>query len=1279
MIHHVTRATRHLIFWSLVIIAISLSSVRLAIVGIKGYKTDLENQITAIAGAPVKLGRIGAKMRGISPELLLKDIDIASTLSVGKTAIHLNEIRLGINLGEFLYNRDVLSSSWVTLVGARLSVIRKQDGQFTVEGLRAGNEQPLWLLQGRRYEVLQSQITLQDQQKGGMPLVLDSVNLAIMNDGNHHRINVLAELPKPVGDRLKVILDFDAGDKFSDIKGTLFLEGNNVKPHGLFSTYLPFDIDMKTGSTDIKAWSQWEQAKPVSIKVESQIRQAIFSRKDREPFPISHLDTQINWRLNGQRWLVDINRFLLDSPGSANNVSKKWPDAIIHLAGEKAPDTGIQKLTMIAKQVDLAEMSKLLHFFAPLTDEQSQLLGQTKATGLLKDFSLYAEPETKGFALAGWFDGISIEPVLSMPGMANISGQVKGSDTQGAIGLDSQDSRLNLPRLFSKPLVIDRIKGQLNWRQDKDQWVLSAPAIALDSPVFKSESRLRVELPKGEEKPFVDLQTSFKSDDISHIAAYLPTKIMKEKLKSWLESAFIGGKVTKGNILLYGKVSDIPFADGTGVLEGYIDVEKLELSIHPEWPHISSINGRVSYEHNNIIGLGNSGKMGPVDIDNATILIPRLGSHDERLFIKGEAQGDIGEALNVLQQTPLANRVSPVTKATTTKGTTKVSLDLTIPLWKGQELVTDGSAQLKNAELTVNKLGLKVNNINGDLKFNKHGIYGNKIHANAFGQAIQVNITQADQQTLINVDGSAKVSDIQNLFGWSPSQLADGEGDYQLQLQLPNSTVDLPTQVNVKSTLQGIALQLPGTLSKTKEQRKPSSVTVKLNDASILPIALDYNHELKAALNLNAADQKISAGHILIGHGEAILPKVAELKLEINREQLQLQDWLNLAAPQQPGKPNIDINNINEIKIHSASAMWDKAPLGAFDLSLKRNSKVWAGEIDSNLAKGKLQFPLETRDANPIIMEMDMLNLSAIKQLKTQGTSTEQDFNPLLNIQSKKTLLQSKNLGQLVLETVRTPKGINIKQLELTGDDETLLATGNWQDKGLTSSTHLTGKLELKKADQFLDKLNITKDLTDTKGAIDFDLRWNAPPLQLALPNLQGTMDVDLKSGRILSIEPGFGRVLGILAMAQWIKRLQLDFSDIYAEGLTFNSIKGHFDLLNGKATTKGLVIDAVPAKITIIGDTDLVNQTVDHVIKVVPKSLDALPIAGTIVGRVAAMVGKTLTGEDQEGFFFGTQYLVKGSWDDVKISSQHENDGLFQKTWNSITDFPWAGSDKQQ
>jgi uncharacterized protein YhdP len=212
----------------------------------------------------------------------------------------------------------------------------------------------------------------------------------------------------------------------------------------------------------------------------------------------------------------------------------------------------------------------------------------------------------------------------------------------------------------------------------------------------------------------------------------------------------------------------------------------------------------------------------------------------------------------------------------------------------------------------------------------------------------------------------------------------------------------------------------------------------------------------------------------------------------------------------------------------------------------------------------------------------------------------------------------------------------------------------------------------MKKADQLFDQLQITKDLSNTSGKADIDVNWNAAPWQFSVPNLKGRVDIKLTGGRILSVEPGFGRILGILAVAQWLKRLQLDFSDIYEEGLTFNTIKGHFDLLNGKAVTKDLTIDAIPAMITISGETDLVKQTLDQRIKVVPKSLDAVPIAGTILGEIASLVGRTLTGKNQEGLFFGTQYLVKGGWSDAKITSLHENEGLFPQTWHSITDFSW-------
>ena len=149
--------------------------------------------------------------------------------------------------------------------------------------------------------------------------------------------------------------------------------------------------------------------------------------------------------------------------------------------------------------------------------------------------------------------------------------------------------------------------------------------------------------------------------------------------------------------------------------------------------------------------------------------------------------------------------------------------------------------------------------------------------------------------------------------------------------------------------------------------------------------------------------------------------------------------------------------------------------------------------------------------------------------------------------------------------------------------------------------------------------------------------------------------------------------------MAQWVKRVQLDFSDVFGEGLSFTGIKGQFDLLAGTATTKDLMVDAVPAKIAITGYSDLIDKTVDFNVHVVPKSADAVPVAGTIMGKLTDFIGLALTGKDQQGFFFGSQYVVKGAWGNVQIIPLHENDGLLQKTWDGLTGFSWLKQTKEQ
>ncbi|MDD1619760.1 MAG: hypothetical protein LUQ52_09885, partial [Methylococcaceae bacterium] len=102
MIHHIKRATRHLIFWSLIASAISLTGIRLLLLGIESYKADLSTRVSELVGAPVTIGRIRANMRGYNPELVLNEIEVSSTVPDKKPVIEFKEIRMGINLLDML-------------------------------------------------------------------------------------------------------------------------------------------------------------------------------------------------------------------------------------------------------------------------------------------------------------------------------------------------------------------------------------------------------------------------------------------------------------------------------------------------------------------------------------------------------------------------------------------------------------------------------------------------------------------------------------------------------------------------------------------------------------------------------------------------------------------------------------------------------------------------------------------------------------------------------------------------------------------------------------------------------------------------------------------------------------------------------------------------------------------------------------------------------------------------------------------------------------------------
>jgi uncharacterized protein YhdP len=351
---------------------------------------------------------------------------------------------------------------------------------------------------------------------------------------------------------------------------------------------------------------------------------------------------------------------------------------------------------------------------------------------------------------------------------------------------------------------------------------------------------------------------------------------------------------------------------------------------------------------------------------------------------------------------------------------------------------------------------------------------------------------------------------------------------------------------------------------------------------------------------------------------------------------------------------------------------WQGQSLGAMECHFQHHDQVWQGTINNVMAKGSLSIPDQYAGNEPIKLDMDFLNLSSMSAFNFNAAQQAFSILPLIDIDSKQVLWRSVNLGKLKLQTERLNNGTHFKKISFTGANKEIDFTADWIKQVHGTSTLLNGSMKVNNFGQFLSELGYSDDFKETRAELSFTGGWNDDPQQLSLDKLNGQLQVKLYDGSISSIEPGFGRLLGLIAMEQWAKRLSLDFSDIYRQGLAFDKISGDFKITNGIAYTDNLLIDAVSAKMRMVGTVDLVKKSVQQRVAVVPKSSDALPIAGTIVDSIATIITSAVTNDYKEGYFFGSEYKVAGQWGNIEVTPLKENDGLLNKTWHGLTDFDW-------
>jgi uncharacterized protein YhdP len=441
----------------------------------------------------------------------------------------------------------------------------------------------------------------------------------------------------------------------------------------------------------------------------------------------------------------------------------------------------------------------------------------------------------------------------------------------------------------------------------------------------------------------------------------------------------------------------------------------------------------------------------------------------------------------------------------------------------------------------------------------------------------------------------------------------------------------------------------------------------QFNHQNLLPLAAQYGTNLHAALLIDSQKTSLYSGHIVMGGNPANSIYQSGLKVEIKQPSFKLAQAISAFNNTESNWPKL-----REVLLDTDQVIWQGQNLGALQCHFQHSNQSWHGIINSEMAKGRINLPDQLGGSEQIRLEMDSINLSAMTSLDLDAAEQVINELPLIDIDSQQVLWRNVNLGKLKLQTERLINGIHFKKIKLSGAGKNIDLTAHWIKQLNGTSTQINGNLSMNGFGQFLSNLGFSDDFKETHAELNFNGGWLGAPHQFSLAKLNGVLQVKLSDGRISSIEPGFGRLLGLLAMEQWVKRLSLDFSDIYRQGLAFDAITGSLKINNGMAYTDNLLVDAVSAKMKVIGSANLIDKTLDNRIAVIPKSSDALPIAGTIVGGIAAVVTEVITNDYQEGYFFGSEYKVTGQWGNLEVTPTRDRDGILNKTWHGPTDFNW-------
>lgn len=671
----------------------------------------------------------------------------------------------------------------------------------------------------------------------------------------------------------------------------------------------------------------------------------------------------------------------------------------------------------------------------------------------------------------------------------------------------------------------------------------------------------------------------------------------------------------------------------------------------PSWPELTAVSGELVVDRNALEVRDARARLAGVDWSRVHAGIAQLGEHAE-LDLDGNARGALADMLRYVNATPIGRWTGRALAKTTASGAADLKLTLAVPLddpgrsrVKGSlvlagndvrmtpdtPLLAAAKARIDFTQSAFSVTAASARVLGGDLGF-EGGSQGGNVqrfsgqgtvtaealrHATEFGALARLGTSLTGQTsyraTLAFVGGRPQIGVTSNLVGLG---------------------VDLPHPLG-KAAAAPLALRIQTAADEAGRADESPRETLRVDVGDVLQARFDREGAGEASHVVRGALRLVEAGSTPAT--EPLVLPAAGVGATIDLKRLDVDAW-DAVAKRLLVEPGVAPDRSAPLVFDSAGGMGyvpDTIALHVGELDngsrrltnvtagLSQENGLWRANVDANELDGYLEYRPARRGggaAGRVYARLSRLSLPKGDAERVESLLDEEPTSvPGLDIVVDDFELRGRHLGRLEVEAAnRSGAGRDaarewqLSKLNLVMPEAQLAASGTWgvtpagpASAAAPSTAHraaMNFSLTLVDSGALLERLGMGKVVRGGKGSLAGAVSWPGSPLSLDTARMTGQIKVAIDSGQFLKAGPGAARLLSVLSLQSLPRRLLFDFRDLFEEGFVFDNVAGDVSIGQGVATTNNLRMRGAAAVVLMEGSADLVHETENVRVVVVPE-----------------------------------------------------------------------------